>query len=205
MKIHPPKALLLGAVCLSLLGAGVFYLRGNKGFPYAAPAGDVEIKLKGNGSTAQGEVYEITAGDVHGEATLVSAPTSNIAQGIVNSHIVGVTSTFRNSRAPYAGQITAVINCDTKKFVKEQPMPFLGQRAEMVLAVANSRRIFGICAINEVKFATGTWAGYDADRKQVLTVKLFKPVDDPGAIEDSQKSIVQVFQKVINQQGGIQE
>lgn len=196
------KSFLLAAAIGLTIVVGIYWLQKGEGFPYSESSAGVQIKLKENTSAAQGSVYTITAGQIDGEAVLNSAPTASLGQSLVNSQIVGVESTFQNSRAPYAGHITALIECNTNKFVKEKIVSFAGAETKLILAVTSGRRIFGVCSIEEVKYASVFWSGYDEQRRQVLTVKLFKPITDPNKIEESQQEIFGIFQKVINHPGG---
>jgi hypothetical protein len=181
---------------------GKSWLMPGEDFPYGHSA-DLQIQLKGH--RAEGErssVYLIKSADIEGEATLTSAPTIDLGQSFVNSQIVSVKSTFESSRAPYAGQITAIIDCHTKKFVKEQTLPFLGEESTAVMAVATSRHIFGSCSVDEMKYAAIAWAGYDRKRRQVLSVKLFKPVQGAAQVELAQQEILGILKTVIQQPGG---
>jgi hypothetical protein len=197
-----PFLLLVAGPVVVIFVTGKSWLMPSEDFPYGHSA-DLQIQLKGH--RAEGErssVYSIKSADIEGEATLTPAPTIDLGQSFVNSQIVSVKSTFESSRAPYAGQITAIIDCHTKKFVKEKILPFLGTDATAVLAVATGRHIFGSCSIDEVKYAAIVWGGYDQKRRQVLSVKLFKPVQGASQVELAQQEILRVLKTVIQQPGG---
>lgn len=177
---------------------GKYWLEKRDGFPYGPSSADVQILLKEHTSAVgQRYVYLVKAGDIEGEAVLTSAPTSTIGRAIVDSQIVGVTSPFENSVAPYPGQITSLIACNTRKYVKEQNFRFGSVETKLVLAVASARRIFGSCSADEIKHAAIFWAAYDEQRRQVVTVKLFKPISGPDNVAESQQEILRIFRKIM--------
>lgn len=197
-----PFLLLVAGSVVVVFVTGNSWLMPSEGFPYGHST-DLQIQLKGY--RVEGErssVYSIKSDDVEGEATLTPAPTIDLGQSFVNSQIVGVKSTFQSSPAPYAGQITATIDCHTKKFVKEQTLTFRGTESTAVLAVATGRHIFGSCSVDEIKYAAIVWGGYDQKRRQVLSVKLFKPVRGAPQVELAQQEILRVLKTVIQQPGG---
>jgi len=196
---------LAGLVSITLLVAvGRLWWDARDAFPYGHSNAGVQIRLLDGAATATGRaVYEIAAGEIKGEAVLESASTVAEGLSMVNSSLVGVKSTFKSSRAPYAGHITATIDCGAQKYVKEEAISFAGRTSELILAVASERRVFGVCSVNQVKYVSATWAAYDAARRKVVTVKLFKPVSDPAKLEESQQQVLTVFNKVINYPGGI--
>ncbi|MDX9731607.1 MAG: hypothetical protein RBT63_07545 [Bdellovibrionales bacterium] len=161
---------------------------------------NIQIILKEHHPEAlQNAIYSIKSGAIEGEAFLTSAPTSSIGHMMVSSQIVVLKTTVENMRAPYAGHITAVIECKARKYMKERTVPFGSEETQLILTVATGRRIFGVCAIEEAKYASAFWAGYDEQHRQVVTVKLFKPVSDLDMIEQSQEDIAQVLLKMISQ------
>lgn len=162
-----------------------------------ALASDVQVVLKSSSETTRRSIYTINSGDIDGQATITAVDSATTAQSMVNAEIVGVKSTFNNSNAPYGGHITSTIKCHTHKYIKEKSLNFSGEKTQVILAVASSRRIFGICAADEISFASGTWAGYDKTKSRVLAVKLFKPISNPVQIDKSQQAILEIFNKVI--------
>jgi hypothetical protein len=197
-----PLLLLAAGSAVVIFVTAKTWLKPEQDFPYGNSS-DLQIQLKEH--RLEGErnsVYFIKSADIEGEAALTPAPTLDLGQSFVNSQIVGVKSTFESSRAPYAGQITAMIDCHTKKFVKEQTLPFLGGESTAIMAVATGRHIFGSCSVDEMKYAAIVWAGYDQKRRQVLSVKLFKPVQGALQVELAQQEILRVLKTVIQQPGG---
>lgn len=194
------KRNLLILLLLSGLTAAVggYWIAGNEEkIPYLHASSEVQI-LKKDSQGSHGTLYSIKAGDIDGEAVLTSAPTATVGQSIIHSQVVGIESAFASSRVPYAGHITAQMDCNAKKFVKEQSFIFEGEQTKLILAVANARRILGSCLLEEIKHVSGFWAAYDQQRKQVLTLKLFKRVEGPEQIDQSQQEVKRVFQKIIN-------
>jgi hypothetical protein len=161
-------------------------------------ADEVQVELKTRATENNSHrFYIVTSGDIDGQATATSVSSLNSAQSIVNAEIVGVKSTFNNANAPYGGHITKTIQCFTHKYVTEKNIDFAGEKTQVVLAVASSRRIFGICTADEVKFASGVWAAYDKSKSRVLSVKLFKPVTNPTQIAKAQEDILLTLSKTI--------
>jgi hypothetical protein len=197
-----PFLLLVAGSVVVIFVTGRSWLVPGEDFPYGHST-DLQIQLKGQRTEGErSSVYSIKSDDVEGEATLTPSPTIDLGQSLVNSQIVGVKSTFESSRAPYAGQITAIIDCHTKKFVKEQTLAFLGKESTAVLAVATGRHIFGSCSVDEMKYAAIVWGGYDQKRRRVLSVKLFKPVVGASQVELAQQEILRVLKTIIQQPGG---
>ena len=163
-----------------------------------ALAVDIKVVLKEKSSEKTGRaIYTVTAGDIDGQATITSVSSASEGKTMVSAEIVGVKSTFGSRNAPYGGHITSTIRCYTQKYVKEKSIFFANEKTQVILAVASNRRIFGICAADEIKYATAVWSAYDKSKSRVLTVKLFKPITDPIQIEKSQKEILQIFNEVI--------
>ena len=181
-------AVIVAAISSVLLGK-------EKIFPYAIPTDEVQITLKTEPS-ASSTVYSVKANDIDGEV-LLSPASQSVGDSIVNAVLVGVTSTFENRRAPYAGHISEQISCATQKYLKEQKIRFENRDTTLVLAVANDRRIFGSCTTEQIKYAAAVWAAYDEKQQQVVTVRLFKPIDDQHPVERAQDELVQIFGKVI--------
>jgi hypothetical protein len=192
------------AVTLGLaLVIALYWWTKEETFPFSPPSAEVQIKRSERPLAGEkNSVYIIKAGAVEGEAVLTSSPTPVLAQSLINSQIIGVTSTFESSRAPYPGQITAMIECYAKKYVKERIVPFAGSQTKLILAVANGRRISGSCSVEDIRYASAVWAGYDGKRRQVVSVKLFKPLSNPAEIDGSQQEIFRIFGKIINYTGG---
>ncbi len=179
---------------------GKIWLIKDDSFPYSSSSTDVKIILREHPSDVdQRSVYLIKFGDIEGEAVLTPAFTKSEGQADIDSQIISITSTFRDSVAPYPGHITSSIRCDSTKYLKEKILSFRGADTKLILAVASGRHIFGVCSSNEIKYASAFWAAYDEQRKLVVTVKLFKPIGDPNKIEESQEEIRSVFNKVIHQ------
>lgn len=178
---------------------GNYWFVKESSFPYSDSSADIQIILdESTSEKAQRSFYEIKSGVVEGKATLTSAATFSLGQSITNSQIFGIKSTFENTTAPYPGFITQVIACETKKYVKEKNISLGGKAGKMILAVVSGRRLFGICSLEEIKYASLFWTAYDEQRKQVVTVELFKPITDLNNIDESQKEIQQILTKVIN-------
>ena len=201
LKISIRNFILLTAIIASTVLSGTYCVADE--LPYLQSSSAIQITLKNHSSSVHQTSYLITSGDIEGDADLTPAPSTAEGQLIVSSQLVGVKSTFENSNAPYGGQITALITCNMQKYVKEQPVTFEGSVSQAILAVATARRGFGACSFDLVKYASVFWAGYDMQRKQVLTIKLFKPVMNPNKIDDSQKEILQILKKIINKSGGL--
>lgn len=202
------KAVLALIALLAAAGTAVFVLKkspDNKmgGFPYSQPSPGMEIQPKeSNFAASQRLVFQIKAGLVEGEAILVPAQTAAEGEGFVESQIFGIKSTFLERPAPYAGQITSRVACDSQKYVKERAVPFAGSESRLILAVASGRRLFGSCSAEEIKFAAVIWAAFDRQRGQAVTVKLFKPVAGPQDIAPAQQEALQVLRKLANLSSG---
>lgn len=139
----------------------------------------------------------VKVGATEGEISTTSVDSATAAQTLIDAQIVSVQSTFRNMTAPYPGQITAVVECNTRKFVSEKVVHFENKKSTLILAVANNRRIFGSCLLEDVKYVSAVWAAYDENKKQVVRVRLFMPVADAKKIEAAQNEILKVFYKII--------
>jgi hypothetical protein len=148
-------------------------------------------------SDGKRSTYKFCSGDIEGEIVLTSEDSYEVGRVIINSLIFGLKSTFADSRAPYGGQITSMIGCINKKYVKEQTIFFDERATKIILAVANDRQIFGICAENEIKYVSAVWAGYDAPKKRVAVIRIFKPIVNLNDIDPSQKDIMRVFEKAM--------
>lgn len=186
-----------------VIGGGValgnYWFSNRPDFPYSDSKADIQITLdESTLNKAQRSFYEIKAGAIDGKATFTSVSTFSLGQSIMNSQIFGIKSTFESTTAPYPGFITQVIACETKKYVKEQNIVFSGKASKMILAVVSNRRLFGICSLDEIKYTSLFWTGYDEKRKQVVTIELFNPVTDISKINESQNEIIQIFNKIIN-------
>ena len=163
-------------------------------------AAEIQVTLKAPASEKMGRaIYTITAGDIDGEASVVTVASPNNGKTMASAEIVGVKSTFSSTNAPYGGQITSTIQCHTQKYIKEQNINFNDEKTQVILAVASNRRIFGICTVNEIKFAVAVWSVYDKKRSRVLSVKLYKPISEATQIQKAQQDILQILNKVINQ------
>ena len=163
-------------------------------------ASDVQVVLKVPASaTSRSSIYDVTSGEIDGQATVTRVNSESEGLTTVDAEIYGIKSTFSSRNAPYGGHITATIECHAKKYVKEKNIPFGNEKSEVILAVASSRRIFGICTADEIKFASGTWAAFDKAKNRVLSVQLFKPVADSKEIKKAQDEILKIVNEVITQ------
>lgn len=177
---------------------GNHWYAGKQSFPYSDSSIDTHITLEESTSAAQRSFYTITNGSVEGKASITLATDATVGQSLISSQIFGIKRSFESTTAPYPGFITQVIACETKKYVKEESISFAGKPSKMILAVASGRRLFGICSLEEIKYASLFWTGYDEQRKQVVTVELFKPIEDLNKIDESQVKLKEIFRKVIN-------
>lgn len=141
--------------------------------------------------------YKLCSGDIEGEIVLTAESSADVAEVIVNSLISGLKSTFADSRAPYGGQITSIIGCSNRKYVKEHTLVFDDRNTKIVLAVANDRQIFGICAEDQIKYVSALWAAYDSSKKRLVVVRLYKPILLVKDIDVSQVEILRIFEKTI--------
>lgn len=178
---------------------GIYLKNTLNSFPYQYPKNEIEINLqKNSGGLSQPTIYLIKAGEIVGRAKITKVPNSDSGLTLVNWNIINFKSTFRNSAAPYGGQVTSQISCESQKFIKEQSVIFLKKESKVLLGVANNRQIFGSCVLDEIKYATGVWAGYDDSNKQVLSIELFKAIQSPIEIENAQNKIFVILNKIIS-------
>lgn len=167
-------------------------------FPYGSPVKEIQIILKSyKPASARTTVFTIQAGGIQGEADLVSAPTANVGRLIIDANASTLKSTVENMHAPYGGEITSTIECRARKYVKDRDISFPGLDSKLILAVATSRKIFGVCALEEIGNVAVYFTAYDKKRKQVLTVQLFKPITDLKKIDEFQEEIFKLLQKII--------
>lgn len=175
----------------------LFFFQENK-FPYGKPSSEIQITLKNDGATStENTVYLISTKDLSGEAIFKNIQDDNEAQVIILSQLLGIKSAFTNSRAPYGGHITAIIDCKSQQFLKEEKTEFQSKSTNLILAIASERHIFGGCSLDQIKFAAGLWAAFDEKRKQVVTIKLFAPISNPNQIEESQQKILHVIKELV--------
>lgn len=141
--------------------------------------------------------YRVCSGNIEGEITLTNEPSENVGNVIISSLVHGIKSTFEDSRAPYGGQITSVIGCDNKKYLKERVIVFDDKNTTLILAVTNDRQIFGVCLADQIRYVSAHWAGYDKSKGRVVRFKLFKPINDIRDIDKFHAEISMVFHKTI--------
>ncbi len=194
--------LLILFVLISLLGlvffTGKLLIEKKEKFPFGESSGEIQITFKDHASTNTQRFLIKATENIEGEAVFASVPTKSMAQLLISSIIVGSKSSFGDRTAPYGGHISSQIVCNTQKYLKEQVILFRGSESKLILAVTNSRRMLGECSIDQVKFATAIWAVYDEQRKQILTIRLFKPILNLKNIEESQAEVLRIFLKIIN-------
>jgi hypothetical protein len=189
------KIFLFVFVICSFLFIGLYSTKKKETFPYASNSQDVQFYLKEQtqSATVQRFAYSIHSGAIEGEAKLTYAPTIEMGNMIVNAYILGVQSTFEASRAPYAGHVTELIECQNQKYFKEKEIIFLKTKTRLLLAVANGRRLTGSCTVDQIKYVSIFWAGYDEIKKQVVTIQLFKPISDLNNVDEYQEILLQTF------------
>lgn len=192
------KYMCIAVLLVIIVVASNHWFLNESGFPYSKSSDETQITFDESISADQRSFYMIKSGEVDGKATLTSAADATVGQSVINSQIFGIKSTFENTTAPYPGFITQEIACETKKYVKEESVPFAGKESKMILAVVSGRRLFGICSLEEIKYASLYWTAYDEKRKHVVTIELFRPITDLSMIEESQKELQQIFNKVMN-------
>lgn len=167
-------------------------------FPYGKPSTEIKIQERKMSNLSDStRVFVIQSRDVEGEALLTLVSTSEEGQSLVNAEIMGVKTTFQMSRAAYAGHISAVIDCQTQKFVEERTHAFGQGEARVILAVANARRTFGNCSEKEIQYAVAVGAAYDAKSQLVLSVKLYQPVHGPEQIKESQENLLRFVSQIM--------
>ena len=188
---------LAGLVVLALIFVMVRSYFTKAAFMCDSKVNDVHFSALQVSSDGKRSSYKICSGNIEGEIVLTAEGSHEVGLVVINSLIFGLKSTFADSRAPYGGQITSVIGCITKKYVKEQTIVFDKRDTKIILAVANDRQIFGICAEDQIKYVSAVWAGYDGPKERVAVVRLFKPIVSLNDIDAFQKDILRTFEKAM--------
>lgn len=191
-------------VAVGFIGAAITYwMTKSPKFPYGKPD-HVKIQFNSEVSNPGGrQIYDLTGENARGQAIVTSMGSKNEALRLVDAEIVGIRSTYEKMTAPYPGQITKAIECDTKKFVRELALPPGEVTGSVIVAAANDRRIFGVCAADEVKYVGGVWAAFDEARRNLILVKLYAPVGGPEEIEAVQKVLWRTFMQISGQDAEI--
>ncbi len=185
-------------ILLSSFGSDRTLQKDKESFPYPSTDKSIIIESKKNEPQAdQPLVFSVRTVDGDGTATLIPSPSKQEADSIIHSLQVSIRSPFEQSRAPYAGHISDVIVCKTKKYLKNQSYVFRGSKTEALLAVANDRLVVGSCDQDQMKNASLFWAGYDELRQQIIVVKLFKPLKNAQSVTDAQNELIEILKKII--------
>lgn len=204
MVVPALKFIFPAVVITAIVLVGTYWFQKKQQFPYAAAVSGVQITLKDPAMVGEPRAtFTIAAGDIDGEAVLTKDLMASQAQSFVDSEIVGVTSTFKSSIAPYPGYITTLMDCDTQKYLKEENFVFEGEATKLIFAVASDRRVYGTCSMGDVKYASVFWVAYDKRRRQAVSVKLFKPISNPAEVENTQQEILPIFKKIMHEAGGV--
>lgn len=197
------KKIVFGILLLVVVGGSAFFVfqqrkAGEEGFSYSQSSADIQIKPKeSNFAAGQRSIFQVSAGSIEGEAVLTPVPAAGEGGSLVEAQLYGVKSAFQERPAPYGGQITAKIACDSQKYIQERAIPFGGGDGWLILAVASGRRLYGSCTAEEIKYASVFWAAFDEKKMQAVTVKLFKPVGSLEEIGASQQELVRVLRRVM--------
>lgn len=141
------------------------------------------------------KIYEFEDKGTVGEATISSISSPETAKKIMNSFTAGIKSSFENRSAPYAGHITADIDCVARKYFKELEVPFGEAQAHLVLAVANDRRL-SVCSLEQIKYLSGFWTSYNKKKQHVLSIKTFKPMTHLENADDQQQDVLRTLQTI---------
>lgn len=189
----------LAIVGLLGVGSAVFWYTSPPVFPYGRPEGLKIQFVPEISSGADRQVFELRGEASRGQAILTKSPSKKEALQLIDAEMVGVRSTYEKTTAPYPGQITKTIECDTKRFVRERDLPAGELTGSVVVAAANDRRVFGICALDEVKYVGGVWAAYDEARRSLVLVKIYASVNRPAEIETVQKKLWETFLEIAGQ------
>ena len=141
------------------------------------------------------KIYGFKTAASAGEAIITSTPSAEAAEKIMNSFTAGIKTSFETRSAPYAGHITANIDCVTRKYLKELAVPFGETKADLVLAVANDRRL-SVCSLEQVKYLSGFWTSYNKKKQHVLTIKIFAPIAQLENVDSQQQDVLRTLQKI---------
>lgn len=197
------KILLLLVIFFGVQSSGEATHEWSPYFPFTQLSGDTHVVLKPSSTLGNQKFnYQINAQDIDGEASATMELSRVEGYKSADTQMTGVKSSFGSRTAPYPGHITSTIDCQSKKYVRERDFKFESAPSKLILAVASSRRIYGVCALEDVKFASIFWSGYDEKRKQLTTVRLFKTVKDPKKINEEQNSLLKTFSALFPQPGG---
>lgn len=161
------SAILFGAVVL----CGCKLFEAKPGFPYPA-AESLKIAEK---STTEGRRSFSIAGPVVGEIELIAFDDEAVAKAFIGAEQAGVRSAFGDKINPYVGQVTSLVECDARIAPKDYGVSFAGREATLVTGGANTRKVFGACTADELKYVGGFLAAYDREKRWVAVVRLFKP------------------------------
>lgn len=168
-----------------------------KGRSCHASFDELQVHVREVSTNKKMTLYKVCVGDIEGEISLTAESSASVGGAVVNALLLGVESVFDDSRVPYGGQITSTITCENRKYLKEHAISYGGKSTKLVLAVANGRQIFGACGVDQIKYVSAVWAGYDEINGRVIIIKLFKPVMSTGEIESSQLDVLRAFEKAI--------
>lgn len=144
------------------------------------------------------KTYEFKDSGTLGEASLSFVSTSEMAENVMHAFVAGIKTSFENRSAPYAGHITADIDCVARKYLREQSVPFGETQARLVLAVANDRQL-SVCSVEQIQYVSGFWTTYNKNKQQVLSIKIFQRVTRLDTIEDQQQDLLSTLQKIASQ------
>lgn len=155
------------AVSLLLLSAPAFGLALN-----------ADLKLTPENPALEGKqaVLRVYKGDnleVH--LKTISIATDDIAGRAVAVNFGLIKGLYEPKKNPYAGEITALVKCDSKFSTKEFEVPCPSGVTNAIAGGAGGRHTFGMCTKQDIREVGAFFSCYDADKKELIEVRIFIP------------------------------
>jgi hypothetical protein len=130
-----------------------------------------EAQSQNGGASGFNSVFEGADFEVHARGTRIT--DEKAARKMAEVELAGIRRLYEPRRNPYEGQITEVVQCDKNLRPRYFSFKVGGQKVDAILAGANSRKIFGVCARDQLDFWGGYFNFYDKASQLVLEFRIF--------------------------------
>lgn len=124
-------------------------------------------------------IYKSPSAEAHLKSTPITESAS--AERALEVSYGLIKGLYQPKKNPYAGEVTALVQCDHKFAPREFKVKCGSKMAKAIAGGAGERHAFGMCTAKDIREIGIFFSCYDEKRKELLEVRLFLPFDKSKA------------------------
>lgn len=108
-------------------------------------------------------------------------PNKSVADQKAATELGNLQNLYKPRRNPYVGQVSELVECGKDLVPKTKPITVSGTKATLLAGGASARKIFGVCAKNELEYWGGYFQFFHEPARSAVEVRVFiKKSSAPG-------------------------